>query len=70
MTPALQRGACAIVDVANPTWAKLPRREAVRQLGGEAGRRQVARCETAIAHGNGGTLSAQSTVILSTEATA
>lgn len=42
--------------------------EAVRQLRGEAGRRQVAGCETAIAHGNGGTLSAQSTVILGTEA--
>ncbi len=43
--------------------------EAVRQLRGEAGRRQVAGCETAIAHGNGGTLSAQSTVILGTSAT-
>ena len=38
--------------------------EAVRQVRGEAGRRQVAGCETAIAHGNGGTLSSQSTVIL------
>ena len=43
--------------------------EAVRQLRGEAGRRQVAGCDTAIAHGNGGTLSAQSTVILGTQAT-
>jgi acetyl-CoA acetyltransferase len=43
--------------------------EAVRQLRGEAGLRQVAGCETAIAHGNGGTLSAQSTVVLGTEAT-
>jgi acetyl-CoA acetyltransferase len=43
--------------------------EAVRQLRGEAGRRQVDGCETAIAHGNGGTLSAQSTVILGTDAT-
>ena len=42
--------------------------EAVRQLRGSAGRRQVEGCETAIAHGNGGTLSAQSTVILGTEA--
>ena len=43
--------------------------EAVRQLRGEAGRRQVAGCDTAIAHGNGGTLSAQSTVILGTQDT-
>lgn len=43
--------------------------EAVRQLRGEAGRRQVAGCDTAIAHGNGGTLSSQSTVILGTQAT-
>jgi acetyl-CoA acetyltransferase len=38
--------------------------EAVRQLRGEAGARQVADAETAIAHGNGGVLSSQSTVIL------
>jgi acetyl-CoA acetyltransferase len=43
--------------------------EAVRQIRGDAGRRQVAGCETAIAHGNGGALSSQSTVILGSAAT-
>jgi acetyl-CoA acetyltransferase len=43
--------------------------EAVRQLRREAGARQIGDCETAIAHGNGGVLSAQSTVILGTPAT-
>jgi len=38
--------------------------EAVRQVRGECGARQVQGCETAIAHGNGGVLSSQSTVIL------
>ena len=37
--------------------------EAVRQLRGECGERQVTGAETAIAHGNGGVLSSQSTVI-------
>jgi acetyl-CoA acetyltransferase len=43
--------------------------EAARQLRRECGPRQVADCETAIAHGNGGVLSSQSTVILGTDAT-
>jgi acetyl-CoA acetyltransferase len=42
--------------------------EAVRQLRQECGERQVP-CDTAIAHGNGGVLSSQSTVILGTAAT-
>ncbi len=42
--------------------------EAVRQLRGEGGERQVAGAETAVVHGNGGLLSAQATAILGTEA--
>jgi acetyl-CoA acetyltransferase len=43
--------------------------EAARQLRRECGTRQIADCDTAIAHGNGGVLSSQSTVILGTQAT-
>jgi acetyl-CoA acetyltransferase len=43
--------------------------EAFRQLRGEAGGRQVACAKTAIAHGNGGVLSSQATVILGTAET-
>ena len=38
--------------------------EAARQIRGECGDRQVANCEHALAHGNGGVLSSQATVIL------
>jgi acetyl-CoA acetyltransferase len=43
--------------------------ESVRQLRGECGARQVQDCETAIAHGNGGVLSSQSTVVLGNAST-
>lgn len=43
--------------------------EAVRQLRGEAGERQLAKHDVAIASGSGGVLSAMSTTVLGTEAT-
>ncbi|MCP1198289.1 thiolase [Notoacmeibacter sp. MSK16QG-6] len=43
--------------------------EAVAQIRGEAGERQIEDCELALCHGNGGTLSSQCTAILGSEAT-
>jgi hypothetical protein len=42
--------------------------EATRQLRGEAGASQVDGAEIAVAHGSGGWLSTQGTVVLGTEA--
>ena len=41
--------------------------EATRPLRGEAGDRQIAGAEIALAHGNGGVLSSQATVVLGTD---
>lgn len=43
--------------------------EAVRQLRGQAAGRQVAGADVALAHGNGGVLSSQATILLGTAAT-
>jgi acetyl-CoA acetyltransferase len=42
--------------------------EATRQIRGECGERQVSDCEVALAHGNGGVLSSQATIVLGAQA--
>ena len=49
-------------------WGMTPISEAVIQLRGEGGARQVAKHRTALVSGNGGVLSTHSTLLLSTEA--
>ena len=44
--------------------------EAIRQVRGECDKRQVKNCDVALAHGNGGVLSSQCTVIFGSQATA
>ncbi|HIA21488.1 MAG TPA: thiolase, partial [Alphaproteobacteria bacterium] len=43
--------------------------EAVRQVRGEAGERQIDDVDVALAHGSGGVLSSQSTLVLGSGAT-
>jgi acetyl-CoA acetyltransferase len=43
--------------------------EAARQISGEAGERQIDNVDVALAHGNGGVLSSQATLILGSGAT-
>ena len=43
--------------------------EAVTQLRGTAGERQLPRCDVALCHGNGGTLASQVTALLGNAAT-
>ena len=43
--------------------------EAIRQVRGECGQRQIKGCDVALAHGNGGVLSSECTVIFGSGAT-
>ena len=43
--------------------------EAVTQIRGQAGERQLKKCDVAVCHGNGGTFSSQITALLGSQAT-
>ena len=59
-----EQGYCLVQSLIDPELV-----EAVRQLRGDAGDRQIDGAELAMAHGNGGVLSSQVTNILGTEST-
>ena len=50
-------------------YGMFPLIEAVRQIRGDAGKRQIDGAELALAHGNGGVFSSQVSVVLGTDAT-